>query len=199
MSDPYDRDVMIDIETAGNGPRAAVVAIAAVLFDPMRGEELSYFYERVLPSNAQKHGDVDIDTMLFWAMQNDSVRDAAFGGQMKLPRVLHLFQVWWAENATNVDRVWANGPSFDLVILENAFQAVGKQHPWDFRSARCCRTICDLAYPCISRNDFVRGERHNALADARHQADYVSAMWHRLKSGLWPEGIRPEESSCVGG
>lgn len=32
------KHVMLDLETMGNGPRAAIVSIGAVFFDPLTGE-----------------------------------------------------------------------------------------------------------------------------------------------------------------
>jgi DNA polymerase III epsilon subunit-like protein len=40
-------DVMLDLETMGNGPRAAIVAIGAVEFDPDTGTVGERFYRAV--------------------------------------------------------------------------------------------------------------------------------------------------------
>jgi hypothetical protein len=68
-------------------------------------------------------------------------------------------------------RVWANGPQFDLVILQSAFDRYGIKRPWVCWQERCVRTALEMAgYEKGSISWIERGPRHRALNDARHEA-----------------------------
>jgi hypothetical protein len=87
---------------------------------------------------------------------------------------LYEFCDWMA--ARNVEaggniRVWANGPQFDLVILQSAFDRYGIKRPWICWQERCVRTALEQAgYERGSVSWIERGPRHRALNDARHEA-----------------------------
>lgn len=56
-------DVMLDLETMGNGPRAAIVAIGAVEFDPKTRTVGDRFYQTVdLATAVKMGGEIDAST-----------------------------------------------------------------------------------------------------------------------------------------
>lgn len=73
-------------------------------------------------------------------------------------------------------KMWGNGAAFDNAILANAYRAAGIKQPWELWNDRCYRTICAY-YPGCPRNQ--PGTPHNALDDARSQAEHLSfiAPW----------------------
>jgi exodeoxyribonuclease VIII len=88
-----------------------------------------------------------------------------------------------AANGAGTVEVWGNGATFDNVILRNSYSRTGINCPWKFTNDRDVRTIVALgkAVGCEPRHQIpFDGDAHNALADARHQAKYVSAIWQRL-------------------
>jgi exodeoxyribonuclease VIII len=103
---------------------------------------------------------------MWWLGQGDEARLEITKPGAPLVSVLTLFSVWLGPDA----EVWGNGPSFDNVLLADAFDAVGLPRPWRFSRDRCFRTICAL------RPDMVmvrNGTHHNALDDAKSQAEHL--------------------------
>ena len=84
-------------------------------------------------------------------------------------------------------RVWANGPSFDLVILRDAFKGIHMKPIWHFRQERCMRTIMDEAREIGATKadlpELPKGTKHDALDDAVRQAILVSTA-HRCIAGI---------------
>lgn len=80
-------------------------------------------------------------------------------------------------------KVWGNGATFDNVILRGAYERASQVCPWQFWNDHDVRTIVTLGRVVgfdPKRDMPFDGVAHNALADARHQAKYVSAIWKKL-------------------
>ncbi|EAA3808440.1 3'-5' exoribonuclease, partial [Salmonella enterica subsp. enterica] len=80
-------------------------------------------------------------------------------------------------------KVWGNGANFDNVILRGAFERASLPCLWNYRNDHDVRTMVTLgrAIGFDPKRDMpFEGDMHNALADARHQAKYVSAIWQKL-------------------
>lgn len=80
-------------------------------------------------------------------------------------------------------KVWGNGATFDNVILRGAYERAGRICPWEFWNDHDVRTIVTLGRSVgfdPKRDMPFIGDVHNALADARHQAKYVSAIWQKI-------------------
>lgn len=166
---------MIDIETLSTQPTAAILSIGAVKFDHQHTQS-EEFYARIgadhydtLPADYHR----DASTLRWWDQQSHKVREEAFYGDTSLNHALHHLHMFVAGS----DTVWANSPSFDLVILEHAYRCNGMSPPWTHRNQRDMRTLKDLAQLPVPENP----ELHSAIADARHQALYViQALDHLL-------------------
>lgn len=181
------KHVMLDLETLGTGPRAAIVAIGAVEFDPRGGEvpSANAFYSRVALASAMQYGEVDASTLLWWMQQSDQARKDTFLGEAGgLEQVLPAFNRWidHIDNgglAKNVC-VWGNGATFDNVVIRSAMAAVGLTPSWSFRNDKCYRTVINLL-PKDKQPEFVRsGTAHNALDDAITQALYLQKVYKAL-------------------
>lgn len=176
-------NLMIDIETVGTNPDAPILSIGAVKFDPETGKHGREFYAAIRPTDAFKYGTPDGSTFAWWMGQSDPARKSAVGGKNSLTQALEdlrgMYRDW------KDVKVWGNGPSFDMTILEHGFRAVGSEAPWAFWNIRCCRTVAQLSGrwpPKIGG----KGVHHNALDDAKHQADWVSSMWQGLRNTKAP-------------
>lgn len=173
MSKIYS-NVMLDLETMGNGPDAAIVAIGAVAFDVASGEIGPAYYNRVtLESAVQGGGVIDASTVAWWMQQGDEARQEIYRpGGVTLGDALRSFAIWVAEHAHDTE-MWGNGASFDNVILRGAYARQGLQPPWAWWNDRCYRTI-----KAQHRNvPFERsGTHHNALSDATSQAAHLIKM-----------------------
>jgi len=165
-------DIMLDLETMGNGPNAAIVAIGATCFNIIDETVGSCFYETIdLESSVAGGGVMDASTVLFWLKQSDLARKDIIYGREPIESALELFTGWISENMGE-ERVimWGNGAAFDNVILASAYRRHNILQPWDFRNDRCYRTIKNLN-PEIKMQR--RGTKHNALDDAISQTEHL--------------------------
>lgn len=156
------QDVMVDIETLGNGSKAVITSIGAVLFN---GDGLGHtFYSRVCPQSCVDVGlELDVSTIIWWLKQSDAARAEFQGASRPLQEVLADFAIFLPQGV----RVWGNGATFDNVIVGNAYKACGLHQPWGFWNDRCYRTIKNQ-YPNVPIGR--TGTHHHALEDAKSQA-----------------------------
>ena len=187
-SDPLYTHLMVDLETMASGPDAPIVSIGAVFFDPATGQLGPDFYKAVSLESAMAWGGVpEASTIIWWLKQSAEARSAiAMDDAIPLDDALLQLNDFISENAANGPasiQVWGNGATFDNVILRSSYDRTGIDCPWRFVNDRDVRTIVELgkSVGCEPRYkiQFV-GDQHNALADARHQAKYVSVIWQRL-------------------
>lgn len=184
-------NVMLDLETMGNGSNAAVVAIGAVFFDPFSGTTGAEFYQEVKLTSAAHYGDMDASTVEWWLQQSDEAR-ALFSKENQANRVvlkdaLTEFSEWMNQIPEIKHRVvWGNGSGFDNVILSNTYKAARMRQPWQHWNDRDVRTIVDLGRVLRGANPKrdlpFEGVQHNAVDDAKHQVKYVSAIYQALKT-----------------
>ena len=180
--------LMVDLETMGKKPGAPIVSVGAIFFDPASGKTGAEYYQVInLESSMSFGARPDASTILWWLKQSPEARSAiVVDDTVGLVEALEQFLDFIAENAANGSRtvqLWGNGSSFDCSLLEAAFELADTPFPiphWNYRDVR---TIVELgkAVGLNSRYDIpFEGDQHNALADARHQVKYVSAIWQRL-------------------
>ena len=168
--------VMVDIETLDTLPTAVVLSIGAVEFQPETGEFGRTAYVNVSARSCQSLGlTISADTVMWWLRKSVEARAALCVDEASLPVALLAFSDFMPADC---EGVWSYGPSFDEVVLQNAYRACGLKAPWRYRAVRCCRTIYNLAG--IRLEDFQSGEAHNALDDARSQAAAVIASYRKI-------------------
>ncbi len=169
---------MLDLETLGIGPDAAIVSIGACVFDLSTGQILEKFHQKV--DFTPSMGQIDPSTVLWWFQQSEEARTQLLEGpRFPLIEVLRSFRDWATKSP--VDGLWSNGPTFDEVIIRSAFKRLDVHMPISFRASRCCRTFFMLARELgiDSRSQFI-GTKHNALDDAIYQAGAVSDIYNAL-------------------
>lgn len=178
-------DIVIDVETLGQGNNAPILSIGAVAVTgagtaaaAIAGE----FYNRIDLESAIARGAVpDSETIEWWWQQSPEARAEIDGSRDRddIRAALVLFSNWLLQQSepepdqdgclADVERrIWGNSPSFDCVILGNAYRIGGNLVPWHHREERDLRTLLDL-YPAAKPRNF-SGIRHHALHDARHEA-----------------------------
>ncbi len=183
--------LMLDLETMGSKPNAAIVEIGAVFFNPATGDLGSEFHATVdLNSDMAAGAVVDGNTVLWWLKQSSEARSALISDKVITIRAALLeLSNFVSLNFVNGDTptdpvtVWGNGATFDNVILRSAYSRCGMEPFWKYFHDRDVRTIVELgrAIGFDPKHDMpFDGVQHSALADAKHQAKYVSAIWQRL-------------------
>jgi exodeoxyribonuclease VIII len=180
--------LMIDIESMGTHANAPIVSIGAVLFDPATGQQGAEFYKAISLKSAMAWGaEPEAETILWWLKQSAEARSAiAMDDTIPLDDALLQLTEFICENAANGPgnvEVWGNGATFDNVIVRNSYERTGLDCPWHYSKDRDVRTVVTMgkSVGCDPRYQIpFEGDVHNALADARHQARYVSAIWQKL-------------------
>lgn len=162
---------VLDLETMGKGPRAAIVAIGCVRIE--QGAITDTYYRRVnLESSLQAGLEVDASTVNWWLKQDAAARAEVDGSQAS---VLLSIGLTGLKNfiAEGNALVWGNGSSFDNVIVRSALDACGMCNLWHFWNDRDLRTLLAL-YPEAKLLPF-EGTKHHALDDAMHEAKQLLA------------------------
>jgi hypothetical protein len=163
---------MLDIETLGLDPGAAILSIGAVEFD--RQGLGDTFEASISLTSCQAAGlSIDADTLEWWLEQDATAQDVLTGGEA-LGQVLGRFRIWLGDR----DEIWANSPKFDCAHLEHAYALFDDAAPWQYYQLRDVRTVSKLSIAPDYEQD---GTEHDALDDARYQARVVSEALRRLQ------------------
>jgi exodeoxyribonuclease VIII len=153
---------MIDLEGLATGPDTCILTIAAQTFDPFgSGHYDQHYYARVT-LESQETRAIDDGTIAWWATQPAHAREEAFGEQDCIPLDQALDElgrlVWHSK------LIWAQGPTYDMNILEHAYKSYNKPIPWQFYAVRDSRTVFSL-WPDLQKP----ATSHHALEDCRRQ------------------------------
>ncbi len=168
-------DVMIDLETLCVKHTAKVISIGAVEFNVNTGHLGREFYCAV-DRHTQAERTESQSTLNWWAKQSQEAQDAAFNAPDAglLSSALNGLRRFIKPSQV----VWGNGSTFDISILEDAYNFAS---PWKFFNVNDVRTVVRMAKVIgIDRPPMKVGTSHNALDDAIHQAKYTSTMWQAL-------------------
>jgi len=184
-------NVMVDIETFGYRPRALVVSIGAIAFTTQGVASLSDTtteFHAVLSWEAalvESRFEKNPESLAWW---RDTKPEAYKRLQMLMmestlntTQLLEQFCKWVAPFCEKRAKVWANSPSFDLVILENAAKEVGLRFPVAHNAENDYRTLTDLVYGSSSKPRVPENIAHDALADARFQASVCTEALQRIE------------------
>jgi hypothetical protein len=191
----------IDLETLGTRYNAAILSIGVQQFDIDTGKLGETFYREIDLDSAIKAGKVTGSTLAWWAQQGDAAK-RVFGDKNKSPLSVALdeLRTWMLKKATK-PKVWGNGSSFDISILEHAYDngAVGLKEPWWYTNIRDMRTIMDYCLVKPKRE----GTHHNALDDAKYQAQCIAAAHQTItRNGVpsaWATEVKPATQMEING
>ena len=171
-------DVMLDLETLGTQPGCVILTLGAVKFNPYKIDQEpgpGLYIRPDVDEQIARGREVQDDTLEWWTRQNEEVREEALGTEGRVPveqmyRELNRFLV-------GVDNIWAQGPVFDIAILENLYKQYGWPTPWQFWQISDSRTLFKVHGDPRKKGDLL----HNALADCVSQAEAVQTIYHRLE------------------
>lgn len=179
------RDLMIDLETLGRKPGCVILSIGMVLFNPRAGVQS---HEELKENSLKIHVDQDSslaegftkdpETVAWWNRQSQAAKDSTFvsSGTVSARDAVVQISEWCQDLGVHGFRVWGNGASFDVPILEEYFDKFKIGVPWSFMGARCYRTLKNiLAYDkkLVGSNPL----KHDCLYDAIHQARITQAIY----------------------
>ena len=170
-------DAMIDIETLATPPDAVILTIGALKFDPKTNAEGDSIYHRLDVDSQIKMGRrVDDDTVAWWGKQELQVREEALGttNRERLDVVFDSISRFMV----GVDNIWAQGPVFDIALMENMLRQLERPVPWQFWQIRDSRTLFKLVNEDPRPKNFEGA--HNALTDCYYQAKAVQKVFRLL-------------------
>lgn len=173
-------ELMIDIETLSTHSDAAVVSIGYAAFDRTRRVYSNGLFA-IRPQDW--HGHIDPQTIKWWMGQSTAAKISTFSGAIDAKvAALDLRTLIGNERPT---AIWANDPSFDVVILKNWWRRLlgDAEFPISFRLERSCRTLFDIAKRYgidYSAAWSAADTAHDAMVDATSQARAVLTIQDEL-------------------
>ncbi len=171
------KDVMLDIETLGNGKNKCICQIGACYFNRETGEIGETFKVNV---DAQSHvkygGELDAQTVYWWLGQSRAAQDSIISE----PRV-DIIEAFNKLNTflTPAKAIWSHA-TFDFVAIQETFKQLDIKPSFHYRVARDLRTLVDLGKTTIS-NLLREGTHHDALEDCKFQVKYCVASLNKIK------------------
>ena len=168
------KHIMVDLETMGLKPNAAIISIGAVHFDSQNLH--SEFYSNVSLKSCLDLGlTTDQSTVDWWHKQSVEARSAWQRDDAPgLMEALTQFTVWLRSIGNQKEICpWGNGADFDLVLLGSAHRALDVDPPWEFYNHHCFRTMKNMFQVA---NMPRQGTYHHALDDAKHQARHLQRI-----------------------
>jgi hypothetical protein len=184
--------VSIDLETAGLGPAAPIIAIGAVRFSPnpsnqvLAGPPAGVSNEFHVAVNLEGQAPIDPSTFYWWLEQSRNTQQVALEGKggISLGNALRALWQWLQADTTPIGRnsnftgeLWIRGDR-DSVWLEEAHKREGIAVPYSFRKVRDQRTLVEFAESRgLYMPDREGGVAHDALDDARYQAQCLQIIF----------------------
>ena len=164
------RDVMLDLESFGNGKYACICQIGAAYFDLKTGEVGQTF-----KINVKGEGEFDIDTVTWWLSQDKTAQESL----LKKPRFDELTAMNMTNNfLSDATKIWSHA-TFDFVVLTERFRQLKINPSFSYKSARDIRTLVSLAEFTVNKVERT-GTHHDALDDCLHQIKYCHEAYKKL-------------------
>lgn len=187
---------MLNIEcTAANIPNPAIIALAAVYFDPDTGKEFDSLCTPVSLKSCEEHELLSTSVGMKWLEKEipqtlKTSRESTTALPQALDMLSNFVQKCTEHNksrlfGTRFDEspglmIWGNGTMADNIWIRSAYQACSMEVPWKFYSDMCVRTFVKQVW-VLTGKDFSfrplaplrRGLKHDPLSDCRFQIDYL--------------------------
>lgn len=166
---------MIDIETLGTEPDCVVLSVGAVKFDPYKASDPHAKTLWRPSADEQMNADRSVleSTLQWWAGQPQHIQDEAFSEDGRIP--LEQFFKELNKYLVGVDKIWCQGPQFDMVILENLYKQFDHHMNWAFWQVMDCRTIFNMMP--VDPRKAIQQNLHSADEDAYYQAVCVQGTY----------------------
>lgn len=181
-------DFSIDLETLGTTPDCFIVNIGVAAFDiKSRWIYDDHFCALIDIKEPQEGRTITSSTVKWWLQQSEEARENLIAGEIyTLEDTLKGLKDWLESTVSLYNKqepmqVWGNGATFDISILEHAYEY---NPPWKYYNINDVRTIvrtAGLINGFDKRNIEFTGTKHSAIDDAKHQAKIVIEAYRSLK------------------
>lgn len=183
---PKYTHIMLDLETLSTRKDAAIIQIAAVAFDPETGEISSSFNAFI----RNPSGHVDVPTVAWWMQQAQA---ATLGAAVAASSAddewsaLGAFSDWLeclaadAGSPAAIEALWSHGATFDIVVLENAYNRRLRAKPWSYKIERDTRTLYAVAPGGCPAVPVDPQRKHDARYDCEVQVKQVVGALQALR------------------
>ena len=160
--------VMIDIETLSTTPDAVVMSVGAVKFDPKatRPPTNKTLWRPDIDEQTERDRHVSESTLEWWSKQPAHIQEDAFSDDHRVEVLSFMKEL--NRYCVGAEKIWCQGPQFDLLILENLYSQWGHHYGWQFWQVMDCRTLFQLMP--IDPRKAIQQDLHSADADAYYQA-----------------------------
>ena len=170
--------IMIDIETLATTPDAVVMSVGAVKFDPTSTQPPTSktLWRPDIDEQTDRDRNVSESTLEWWAKLPQHIQDDAFSEEGRIPVAEFMKEL--NRYCVGADKIWCQGPQFDMLILENFYLQWGHHFGWQFWQIMDCRTLFQLM-PTDPRKA-IQQDLHSADADAYYQAIGVQQSYRHF-------------------
>ena len=168
---------MLDIETLATTPDAVVMSVGVVKFDPHTGTPYNKTLWRPdIDEQTERDRHVSESTLEWWAKQPDHIQEDAFSDEGRIPVTEFMKEL--NRYCVGMDKIWCQGPQFDMLILENLYIQWGHHFGWQFWQVMDCRTLFQLMP--VDPRKAIQQDLHSADADAYYQAIGVQQCYEHF-------------------
>jgi len=165
---------MIDLETLGVGADCVVLTLGAVKFDPfdLQDPHTPLYFKLDVDTQTALGRTIDQGTLEWWGKQSAESQLEAMGDEGRIDLEDAISQL--NKYLVGVDKIWAQGPLFDINILVDLYKDLEQPVPWQYWQIRDSRTVFDMGDDSAKTGNKAA---HNALADAYSQAVSVQQVY----------------------
>ena len=173
-------DIMLGLETLATTPDTVILSCAAVKFNAFSLDESEDYIVNLnlkldIDQQIELGRKVDDNTIDWWSKQDPEIRNQAFDEKNRVGIADFILEL--NKFVVAADRIWAQGPVFDIVILENLYRQIGYPIPWPYYNIRDSRTLIKACGWGIEHERF---GAHDALEDCKYQAGYVKKIVNKF-------------------
>ncbi len=169
--------VMLDIETLATTPDAVVMSVGVVKFDPHTGvPHNKTLWRPDIDEQTERDRHISDSTLEWWAKQPEHIQEDAFSDHGRIPVVEFMKEL--NRYCVGMEKIWCQGPQFDMLILENLYIQYGHHFGWQFWQVMDCRTLFQLMP--VDPRKAIQQDLHSADADAYYQAIGVQQCYEHF-------------------
>jgi len=130
-------NIMIKVETLGTEYDSVILSIAAVKFS-FDEDDFEIFSVNCDPASSTELGlKIDPKTSSWWKIKNRENLLPLIKNRIPIQDALQQLTNFTGRNCT----WWSNFMKFHFSVLENSYNAVNLNEPWNIRQLRDCNTI----------------------------------------------------------